>query len=213
MGQSAEELRQQIAETRGELGLTVDAISDHVSPARIVQRRKDRVASRWNAAKGSVMGAKESVMGSASNLGSSLSSVAESVTHSPQAAKEQGTQAVVAQTKGQPIVAGVVAFGAGFLIASAFPGSRTEGQIAQKVQDLAQPVVEELKASGQEAVEALKEPALETVGQLKEAAMSGADQVRGTAQEAIGETKESLSGASQELSDQAKSAAENVRNS
>jgi hypothetical protein len=205
MGQSAEELRQQIAETRGELGVTVDAISDHVSPARIVQRRKDRVASRWNAAK-------ESVMGSASNLGSSLSSVTDSVTHSPQAVKKQGTQAVVAQTKGQPIAAGVVAFGVGFLAASVFAGTRTEGQIAQKVQELAQPVVEDVKASGQDAVAALKEPALESVAQLKDAAVSGADEVRGTAQEAIGDTKESLSGASQQLSDQAKSAAENARN-
>ena len=56
VGQSAEELRLQIAATREDLGTTVDAISDHVSPSRIVQRRKNRVASRWIAARESVMG-------------------------------------------------------------------------------------------------------------------------------------------------------------
>ena len=34
MGQSAEELRRGIAETRDDLGTTVDAISDHVSPTQ-----------------------------------------------------------------------------------------------------------------------------------------------------------------------------------
>ena len=64
VGQSAEELRDQIAATREDLGVTVDAISDHVNPARIVQRRKDRISSRWSAAR-------ESVMGSVSDLGGS----------------------------------------------------------------------------------------------------------------------------------------------
>jgi hypothetical protein len=203
MGQSAEELRQQIAETREDLEVTVEAIGDHVSPSRIVQRRKDRVTSRW-------MAAKESVMGTASDLGSSLRSATDSVAHGSQTALNGGGQGAIAQTKGQPIMAGAIAFGVGFLIASAFPGSRTEGQVAQKVQEIAQPAVDEVKQAGQEAIAALKEPALDGVNQVKEVAMSGADEVRATAEDAIGEAKDAVGSATQQVGEQANSAAQNV---
>jgi hypothetical protein len=204
MGQSAEELREQIVATREDLGGTVDAIGDHVSPSRVVQRRKDRLAARWSSAK-------ESVMGTTSNVGASLRSAIDTVTHAPATALNNGTQGAVAQTQGQPIVAGALAFGVGFLIASAFPGSRTEGQVARKVQELAQPAVDELKQAGQEAVGALKEPTLEGVNQVKEAAMSGTDEVRSTAQEAIADTKDAVGLANQQVSDHAKNAVDNVR--
>jgi hypothetical protein len=206
VGQSAEELRSQIAATRGELGNTVDAISEHVSPSRIVQRRKERVTSRLAAAKASVMG-------SASSMQSSLTSATDAITHGPQAAIAGGSQAAVTQTKGQPIVAGALAFGLGFLAAAVFPGSRTEGQLAQKVQEVAQPVVDELKQAGQEAVTALKDPAMESVNQFKDTATSSVYEVRHTAQDALGETKTTLTDASQEVRDQAKDSAANIHES
>ena len=42
MGQSAEELRREIEETRDNLTGTVDAIGDRVSPGRIVERKTNR---------------------------------------------------------------------------------------------------------------------------------------------------------------------------
>ena len=39
---SAEELRYEIADTRAELGQTLDAIGDRVSPGRMIERRKNR---------------------------------------------------------------------------------------------------------------------------------------------------------------------------
>ena len=56
------------------------------------------------------------------------------------------------------MVAGAIAFGLGFLAAAMFPGTDAEAQLAQKVQDVAQPAVDELKQSGSEAMSALKEP-------------------------------------------------------
>ena len=44
MGQSATELKQEIAQTRQNLGETLDAIGDRVSPGRMVERRKNRMA-------------------------------------------------------------------------------------------------------------------------------------------------------------------------
>jgi hypothetical protein len=153
---------------------------------------------------------KESLMGSASSVQSSLASATDSISHGPQAALAGGSQAAVIQTKGQPMVAGALAFGLGFLAAAAFPGSRTEGQLAQKVQEIAQPVVDELKEAGQEAVSALKDPALESVNQLKDAATSSVDEVRGTAQDSVGEVKTKLNAAVDEVKDQTKDGVTNI---
>jgi hypothetical protein len=206
VGQSAEELRSQIETTREDLGATVDAITDHVSPSRMVQRRKERVSSRLTTAK-------EALMGSASSVQSSLTSATDAIAHGPHAALAGGSQAAVTQTKGQPIMAGALAFGVGFLAAAVLPGSRTEGQLAQKVQEAAQPVVEELKQAGQEAASALKDPAMDSVNQLKDAATSGIEEVRSTAQGAVGDVKSTISEASQEIRDQAKDSAETARGS
>ena len=43
MGETTEELRQQIEQTRNGLGDTLDAIGDRVSPGRMVERSKNRM--------------------------------------------------------------------------------------------------------------------------------------------------------------------------
>ena len=50
------------------------------------------------------------------------------MTNAPQAALHNGSQGALTQTKGQPIVAGALAFGVGFFIASAFPGLRQKAR-------------------------------------------------------------------------------------
>jgi hypothetical protein len=191
VGQSAEELRREIAETRGDLGVTVDAITDHVSPSRVMAHQKDRLASRWNSVKEAVMGSTPDLSG----IPSSASSATETVGHLPHNA--------VNRTQGQPVMAGVIAFGLGFLVAAAVPGSKTEAQVAQRLQEAGQPVVEELKQSGQEAVSELKEPAQEAASQLKDAATTGASQVRDVAQEAAHHTADATKDARDSVSEQA----------
>ena len=56
MGQSAEELRYEIADTRAELGQTLDAIGDRVSPGRMIERRKNRFVVGMRSAKDRIMG-------------------------------------------------------------------------------------------------------------------------------------------------------------
>jgi hypothetical protein len=46
MGQSPEELKQDIESTRADLGETLDAIGDRVSPGRVIERRKNRTRQR-----------------------------------------------------------------------------------------------------------------------------------------------------------------------
>ena len=65
MGQSADELRRDIEETRYGLTDTLDAIGDRVSPGRVIERRKNRAVQGLQSVRdrvmGSVGGARDSV--------------------------------------------------------------------------------------------------------------------------------------------------------
>ena len=196
MGQSTEELRREIAETRNELGTTVDAISDRVSPSRVVERRKQKFAAGWTAAR-------ESIMGSATDAQGSVIAAGEAGRQLPDVARTK--------TQGSPLVAGAVAFSLGFLAAAMFPGTDTEVQLADKAREAAQPAVDEFKQSGQEVMAALKEPVLASAQHLKEDAQSGVEEVRGAAKGAVDQTKDATSHAGGEVSSQAKESAENLR--
>jgi hypothetical protein len=198
MGQSAEELRLEIAGTRENLGHTVDEISDQVSPSRIVARRKERLRSRWASAK-------ESVVGSATDLRSTSGSVGDKVGQTPQAALDQ--------TQGRPMVAGAVAFGLGFLAAAVFPGTQTAGRAAQKAQGAAQPAVDQVKQSGREAAAALKEPARQAAQQLKDTVTAGVIEIQDVAHDAAGDTKDAATHASQQVTERAKQSGQSVKES
>ena len=71
MGQSTEELRTEIEQTRQAMTSDVDALQDKVSPAAIVERRKQ-------AARGRMMGVRDKVMGTAHSVGSSTTGTAGS---------------------------------------------------------------------------------------------------------------------------------------
>ena len=62
-------------------------------------------------------------MGNASDLHASIGSANDSASE----AVGNIPQQVAAQAKGQPLVAGAVAFGLGFLAAAAFPGTPAKG--------------------------------------------------------------------------------------
>ena len=85
MGESADELRRDIEQTRGDLTETLDAIGDRVSPGRVIERRKNRVVQ-------SVQSARDRVMGSATNAGDSVTGT---------------TSAAVDAVKGTPEIAAV----------------------------------------------------------------------------------------------------------
>ena len=174
MGQSPEALRDEIAGTRQDMSETLEAIGDHVSPGRIVERRKNRIAN-------SVQQVRERVMGSASDTASSISDATGSVAESAR----QAPHAVAERTQGSPLAMGAVAFGLGFVAAAMFPASRPEKEATGELLSKAEPLKDELKSVGQDVVDNLKEPAREAVETVKDTAVSGAEQVKTSAQEAM----------------------------
>jgi len=147
MGQSAEELRYEIADTRAELGQTLDAIGDRVSPGRMIERRKNRFVVGMRSAKDRIMGTAsdashavtDRVQGVGDGITDTAGSAVETVRGAPEAARQQA--------QGNPMMVGAVAFGIGFLVAAAFPPSRTEEQLAEQAMEKAEPVKQQLMES------------------------------------------------------------------
>jgi hypothetical protein len=97
MATQPEVIRTQIASTREDLAHDIDRLADRTSPRRIVRRRWDSMRER-------VMGAPREVT--------------TTVREAP--------EAVARTTQGNPVAAGLIAFGAGLLAASLLPETDAE---------------------------------------------------------------------------------------
>ncbi|MDF2047569.1 DUF3618 domain-containing protein, partial [Microbacterium sp. Kw_RZR3] len=111
MTDSPEAIRAEIERTRAELGSDVDALADKVTPSKIVDRQKSKVRH-------AVGGLRDRLMGAADDTGSAASDLA----HGAADAAHNATEKV----KGAPLAVGLVAFGAGLVVASLIPPSRAE---------------------------------------------------------------------------------------
>ncbi|WP_372967596.1 DUF3618 domain-containing protein [Microbacterium sp.] len=187
MSDSPDEIRADIERTRRELGSDVDALADKVTPSKIM----DRQMGRMRGALGSV---RERVMGAADDAGSSLSDAGGRVGD----VKDRA----VAKAEGNPLAVGLIAFGAGLLLASLVPASSKEKDLAATVKDQAQPLVDQVTDVAKEVGEHLKEPAQASVESVKESAQESVAAVKDEAQSAVGE-----------VTDQAQQARENVAGS
>ena len=192
---TAEDLRRQLDEQRAEIGDDLVAIGDRVSPKRNVERRTAAVKGKFSSARDAVMGAKDSVTGSvsdtASSVGDAASGAADQVRRGPEMAKQQA--------QGNPLAAGLVAFGGGVILASVLPSSRREQQlVTDKVQPQLEQAASHVGEVAQDAVEEIKPAAQDAVTELKDEAQQAVADVKGEASSAAGEVAD---GAKQEASD------------
>ena len=195
MGQRTEELTHDIEQTRGSLARDLDELQDKVSPSAIMERRKEAVRGRVGSLKDKVMGtaqsARDSVSDSASGAAGSVRGTVDDVKGGAQDAVGRAQDTV----EGSPLAAGLVAFGAGLVIAGLLPASEKEARLATQVVDAAkeqaQPLVDEARSAGQDLAENLK-------GQASEAV----DQVRSTAQDAAGTVKDEGTSSAEEVRSQ-----------
>jgi gas vesicle protein len=178
MGQNSEELTTtpaDIAATRSNLSRDIDELTDKVSPARVVDRRKAAARNRM----GSV---KEKLMGSASNAGGSVSGAASNATGSVSDTASSALDSVGSRAQGNPLAAGLVAFGAGMLISALIPASQKEAELAKSAVDAAkehgQPVLDEAKSVGQQMGQDLKESAADSAQQVKASAQESVENVK-----------------------------------
>jgi len=189
VGKEPDQIRQDIEQTRRELGADVDLLSEKVNPARVVNRRVERGRS-------AVAGIKERVMGTASQtrsaagdrassvsesvagtVGSAASSVGETVSSAP--------DTITRKAEGNPLAAGLIAFGVGWLASSLIPASEAErraaGRVTEVAKERAEPVKSQLAQATGELTENLREPARQAARSVKDSAADAADTVKSEA--------------------------------
>jgi len=184
-----EEIRADIERTRAELSNDVNALTEEANPKTMAKRQVDKVKDSALGVKDRIMGSasdagssvggaaagvKDRIMGTASDAGSTVgdkaSSVGDAVSNAPSTVK--------AKAQGNPLAAGLVAFGIGYAIASAFPASQKEQDAAAAVKEKVEPLKQELADIGKDAAANLKEPAQEAVESVKATATDAAQTVK-----------------------------------
>jgi gas vesicle protein len=213
-------IRRQIEDTRRELSYDVDALNEKVNPARVVDRRVTAAKGKMSSLKERVMGSAQgttyqaqgmasnaagSVQGMASNAAGSVqgaaSSAADSVSSAASTAVgavQQAPDAVIRQAQGNPLAAGLIAFGVGWLVSSLLPASEKEKQLAQQAESAvkehkdtllapakqaAQEIGDQLKPAAQQAVDSVKSTAQDAASTVTEEGKSAAADVQGQAQQ------------------------------
>jgi hypothetical protein len=199
MSNNPDEIRRDIERTRRELSNDVDLLTEKVSPTKVMERRVERARGAVSSVKEKVMGSATDTKGSAGagldtaqdKISSAASTVADTASSAPQMARQK--------TQGNPLAAGVIAFGAGWLLSSLLPASEKEKQAAAAVKDKASEHSDKLTAplseAAQQAKENLREPAQQAAESIKSTATDAAATVKREAQSATddvaGQTKQS----------------------
>jgi gas vesicle protein len=95
-----------------------------------------------------------------------------------------------AKADGNPLAVGLIAFGAGLLVASLIPASTKEKELASGLKEQAQPLVETVTDAAKEVGQNLKEPAQDAAAAVRDAASGAVDTVKSEASSAAGEVKD-----------------------
>ena len=181
-------IRADIERTRSELSRDVNALGESVTPGHMARKGADKVKDR-------AAGLKDQNMGSASDAGHATSDSASSLASSVGDTAHGAASTVKRQARGNPLAAGLVALGAGWLLGSLLPASSKETEMAEAVKDRAAPVLDEaqstVKQMAQEGAEHLKEPAQEAVQTVKDHAQDSVQTVKQEGQSAAQDVGES----------------------
>jgi len=209
MAERSEELKREIDDTRDNLGVTLDAIGDRVSPGRIAERRVNRVKQSTGRLRERVMGVHETASNQASGITSSAGDMAGTVTGTVSDAASSVTGAVRSApdtlsqtTQGNPLLVGALAFGVGAFVASLLPTTEAEQSVAGSV---AEPIKGELSNIGGQIADATKGTAQDALETTKLAAMDAKDQVQQEASGAAQQVKDEAGSAKDRVSDTATS--------
>lgn len=190
MSENPDVIRADIEATRARLGTNVDAVADKVTPSHIVQRQTDKVKE---GVKDAVFGAKEKVMGAADHTAGNVHSATGTAgAHLGDAGAAIGdTPAQVkAKTQGNPLAAGLIAFGAGLLVSSLIPASTKEREAADALKTAAGPLTTELTEAAKHVAEGLKDPAQEALENVKATAADATEHVKAEGQGAVADVKD-----------------------
>jgi len=157
MATEPDQLRADIERTRSELAGDVDRLADRTSPKRIVERRWGRMKDSATSVRHRVMGASEDAMGSV----------------------REAPQAVARTASGNPLAAGLVAFGAGLLAATLIPETDAERRAGRELSEH----TGQLQEMGRDLASGVQDTVREAAGEVKETAKDAAAHTMETARQ------------------------------
>jgi len=198
VAEEPDRIRDDIELTRARLATDVDRLADRTSPSRVAQRG-------WQRTKERARGVSDRVMGTASSGGHAVKdSAADAAGTVQEKAGDVADQlrrvpdVTIRQTRGNPIAAGLIAFGAGLLTASLLPATELEKRAGRQVRDHADDLVEPVRGPLTEAAQDLGQRAKEAAASVGEtagdAARTTAQSAKATAKDAGAEVKQNVSG-------------------
>ncbi|AKT50561.1 DUF3618 domain-containing protein [Arsenicicoccus sp. oral taxon 190] len=212
-----EVLRREIERTRGNLSQNVNALGEAVDPGNVARRQaekvQDRVVGAGRGLKERIMGSDDDgyrydadrgyyvsddrdglgqrLSGAGDRVGDAASETGDRLRDAAGTARsnlEQAPAMARRQTRGNPLAAGLIALGAGWLVGSLLPVSERERELAVRAKETAQekgqPLVEGAKSIAQEAADNLKEPLQDAAASLKDSAQESVEKVKGEGQDA-----------------------------
>jgi hypothetical protein len=209
-----DQIRREIERTQNSLSQDVNLLGEKVSPGAIAQRRVDRVrgtANRWKdrvmgsdpySSGGGIHDAAASVSDTAQRAVGTVGDTASSAASNVAEAAQNAPAAVRQQTRGNPVAAGLIAFGVGWLVSSLIPASRAEQQAAEQAKQQAAQLREPLAQVAGEVKDDLAEPAQQAVESVRDHATQAGQNVAQEGRSAAGDVR-----------DQAQQSAQNVRRS
>ncbi|MFS8096959.1 DUF3618 domain-containing protein [Lentzea alba] len=204
MGATPDQIRREIDSTRAELVDDANRLVDRTSPRRIAQRRTQRIRRGLRSMRDSVMGtASDTTSTMQSQAHQAKETVADSAGRAAEAVQDAPRQAM-RQAQGNPIAAGLIAFGGGLLVASLLPRSQAEQQMVAEIGDRASDVIEPAKQALAESAEHLKEDMTSDV-------RDAAGEVKQTASDAARTTAEQGRSSAQEVADHGREAVREVK--
>jgi ElaB/YqjD/DUF883 family membrane-anchored ribosome-binding protein len=185
MGQDPDAIRQDIEQTRVEMGETVEAIGYKADvPSRAKEAVSEKVDNVRSKVADTATRAKEAVTGTASQVGEASPSGAD---------VKQTTRRAVGLAKENPLGLAIGAAAIGFLVGLAVPSTRVEDE---KLGPVADQVKDKVKETGQEALDRGRQVA-------QEAASSAADTARQQGREHGQDLAQSTKQNAQDVRDQA----------
>lgn len=206
-------IRREIEQTRRDLSNNVNELGQSVAPGNVVDRQKRALGQKARSVK-------ESIMGSADDAGTAVSGVVggaktsvQDASHTVAETAQDMPRQVRRQTRGNPMAAGLIALGAGWLVGSLFPATRQEREAADALKEHAQPLLEDVKEQAKEVGDKLKEPAMNAVDDLKAEAQHSVEKVKQEGQTAAERVKTSAEDSKANIQSDAEQAKNRVQHS
>jgi hypothetical protein len=171
MGETPDDIREEIEATRARMGDTVEAIG---YKADVKSRVKDAAVEKKESIVGSISGGKDAIVGKADSLVSRVGGIV------PDSEQVKGGAAKVGVSKENPLGLAVAGAAVGFLVGTLLPNTAVEDeklgevsdQVTEKAKEAGHEALDRGKAVAQDAVEAATETAQER-GQHEADAMQG----------------------------------------